>query len=157
MMTVRQPRKAQSQTATGKSLAITAEAKGAYPPWPKDLVDLPSKRRNRERCRGWYDYFIRHRTPEAWQAADHVRVAMLARLCTYWEAECWLLGERIGGDPALADKWRAGIAQLSRMLGLSVAVRDPRLAANDSVVRAEYEQQRLELQDDDLLAKPRMN
>jgi len=154
-MTVRRPRKAQHQTATGKALALSAAAKTNYAAWPRELVDLPSKRRDRQRASGWYDHLMKHRTPDAWQEADPARVALLARTLAAWERESWLLMERNGGDASLMDKWRAAIGQLSRQLGLSVAIRDPRLMANDAMVRGELADARqLELDGDDLLARP---
>lgn len=155
-MTVRKrPRKAQSQTATGKHLAMSAAAKASYPAWPKELVEMPTRRRDRQRSTGWYDHLMKHRTPDAWQPADPARVALLARTLTAWERESYLLMEREGGDASLADKWRAAIGALMRQLGLSVAIRDPRLMANDAMVRGEVEQHELELAGDDLLARPR--
>jgi hypothetical protein len=154
-MTARRPRKAQNQTATGKALALSAAAKTVYPPWPRELVDLPRRRRDKQRASGWFDHLMKHRTPEAWQAADAARVALLARTLAAWERESWLLMEREGGDASLADKWRSAIGQLCRQLGLSVAIRDPRLLANDAMVRGELADQRqLELEGDDLLARP---
>ena len=153
-MTVKRPRKHQSQTATGKTLAMMAHAKGAYPNWPKELVELPTRRRDRQRATGWFDHFIKHRAPEAWQAADAARVALLSRTMAAWERESYLLMEREGGDASLADKWRAAIGQLSRQLGLSVAIRDPRLLANDAMVRAELDQAELEAAGEDLFPRP---
>lgn len=154
-MTVKRTRKAQSQTATGKHAAMMAHARGVYPAWPKELVELPTRRRDRQKTMGWFDHLLKHRTPESWQSADPARVALLARTLTAWERESYLLMEREGGDASLADKWRAAIGQLSRQLGLSVAIRDPRLLANDAMVRAELDQHELELAGDDLLARPR--
>ena len=152
------PRKAKSDTATGKHLALLSHARGAYPTWPKELVEMPTRRRDRQKAIGWFEHFLKHRTPEAWQAADPARIALLARTITAWERESWLLMEREGGDAGLADKWRAAIGQLSRQLGLSIAIRDPRLLANDAMVRAELDQHELELDGEDLLARPaRMN
>jgi len=156
-MTVRRQRKAASHTATGKALAMTAAATSSYPAWPRDLVELPTKRRDHQRTLGWYDHLLKHRTPEAWQSADPARVALLARTLTAWERESWLLMEREGGDAGLADKWRSAIGQLCRQLGLSVAIRDPRLTANDAMVRGELAQAELDLEGDDLLARPRVN
>lgn len=156
-MTVKRHRKAQSQTATGKHLAMKAAATTAYPAWPKELVDMPTRRRDRQKTLGWFEHLLKHRTPEAWQSADPARVALLARTLTAWERESFLLMEREGGDASLADKWRAAIGQLARQLGLSVAIRDPRLLANDAMVRGEFDQAELELAGDDLLARPRLN
>jgi hypothetical protein len=153
-MTVRKARKAQAHTATGKASALTDAATTAYPAWPSERVDLPTKRRDRLRALGWFGELIRHREPNGWQAADAARVAMLARTLTYWERETWLLGEREGGDAGLADRWRASIGQFSRHLGLSVAIRDPRLQANDAMTRRDAEQAQLDLEDDDLIARP---
>jgi hypothetical protein len=61
-----------------------------------------------------------------------------------------------GCDAGLADKWRSAIGQLCRQLGLSVAIRDPRLLANDGMGSVENDPRQLEL-DDDLLARPRLN
>jgi hypothetical protein len=153
MTVIKRKRKAQSHTATGKASALTAAANDGYSTWPTTLVTLPSKRRDRERAVGWFDHLLRHRTPEAWQPADAARVAMLARALTAWERETYLLMEREGGDAAMADKLRAMSGQLSRQLGLSVAIRDPRLAANDALVRTENDPRQLDLEDD-LLARP---
>jgi hypothetical protein len=157
MTVLKRSRKAQSHTAIGKALAMTAAAKSTYPTWPSNLVELPTRRRDKQRSLGWYDQLLKHRVPDAWQAADAARVALLARTLTAWEREAWLLMEREGGDASLADKWRAAIGQLSRQLGLSVAIRDPRLAANDAMVRGEIAQAELDLEGDDLLARPRVN
>jgi hypothetical protein len=157
-MAVKRARKPRNDSATGRQLAMT-EAATAYPAWPSNLVDLPSRQRTREHALAWYDHLIRHRTPSAWQAADAARVALLARTLSAWERESWLLQEREGGDAGLADKWHSAIGQLSRQLGLSVAIRDPRLMAGDARARATA-QERLSLDDDDdLLARPtpRMN
>lgn len=154
MTVLKRTRKAQSHTATGKTLAMTAAAKADHPTWPKDLVDLPTKRRDRTRAVGWFEHLLKHREPTAWQPADAARVAMLARLLTAWERETFLLQEREGGDAMLADRWRTAIGQLCRQLGLSVAIRDPRLLANDAMVRAENDQAELGFKDDDLLARP---
>jgi hypothetical protein len=135
MTVLKRARKAQSHTATGKTLAMTAAAKTVYPTWPRDLVELPTRRRDKSRALGWFDHLLKHRTPDTWQSADPARVALLARTLTAWERESWLLMEREGGDASLADKWRSAIGQLCRQLGLSVAIRDPRLAANDAMVR----------------------
>jgi hypothetical protein len=153
MTVIKRKRKAQSHTATGKALALTAAANEGYPAWPAKLVTLPSKRSARERAVGWYENFLRHRTPDAWQPADAARVAMLARDMAAWEREMYLLMEREGGDASLAEKYRSAVNQASRHLGLSVAIRDPRLAANDALVRAENDPRQLDL-DDDLLARP---
>jgi hypothetical protein len=153
MTVIKRKRKAQSHTAAGKALALTAAANDGYPTWPAKLVTLPNKRRDRERSVGWFDQLLRHRTPDAWQPADAARVAMLARALTAWEREMHLLMEREGGDASLADKLRATVGQFSRQLGLSVAIRDPRLAANDALVRAENDPRQLDLEDD-LLARP---
>jgi hypothetical protein len=157
MTTLKRPRKPQSHTATGRQSAMTEAASAGYPPWPKNLVDLPSRRRDRARCVGWYGHLLQHREPKAWQPADAARVALLARTLAFWERETWLLGEREGGNAGLADKWRSAIGQLSRHLGLSVAIRDPRLAANDAMVRGEHDPRQLELEGDDLLARPPLN
>jgi len=149
-MTIKQPRNAQSQTATGKALAMTAAASTSYPAWPRELVDLPKRGRDRRRALAWYDRLSRHRTPAAWQASDAGRLAMLARTITAWERESGLLMEGQGGDANLSDKWRAAIAQLSRQLGLSVTVRDPRTMANEATTRAELQPIG---QGDDLLAR----
>jgi len=156
-MTVRKPRKAQAHTATGKASALLDAQTPAVLKWPLDLVDLPTKKLDRQRTLGWFERLTKHRTPEAWQAADVPRVALLARTLTAWNRETWLLQEREGGDAGLADKWRAAIGQLSRQLGLSIAIRDPRLLANDAQTRAEAEaaQRQLDLEDDDdLIARP---
>jgi hypothetical protein len=157
MTVLKRARKAQNQTATGKSRALIAAATTTYPAWPRDLVEMPSRRRDKAKALGWFEHLLKHREPAAWQAADPARVALLARTLAAWERESWLLMEREGGDASLADKWRAAIGQLSRHLGLSVAIRDPRLLANDAMVRADNDQARLELEDDDLLARPRLN
>jgi hypothetical protein len=154
MTVLKRSRKAQSHTATGKTLAMFDAAKTVYPAWPKDLVDLPTKRKLRTRALGWFDHFIRHREPAAWQPADPARIAELARAHAAWEHETYLLQERDGGDTKRAEIWRAAIAQWSRQLGLSVAIRDPRLLANDAMVRAENDQAELGFKDDDLLARP---
>src|SRR4029077_19781357 len=125
--------------------------------WPRDLVEMPTRRRDKAKALGWFDHLLKHREPAAWQSADPARVALLARTLTAWERESFLLMEREGGDAGLADKWRSAIGQLCRQLGLSVAIRDPRLMANDAMVRAENDQARLELEDDDLIARPRLN
>ena len=39
----------------------------------------------------------------------------------------------------------------------NIAVRDPRLMANDAMVRGENDPRQLELEADDLLARPRLN
>jgi hypothetical protein len=49
----------------------------------------------------------------------------------------------------MLEKWRGVIATLSRALGLSVAVRDLRLAAGDAMARARA----AEIEGDDLLAR----
>lgn len=157
MTVLKRARKAQSQTATGKTRAMMAAANTTHPTWPRDLVQIPSKQRDRQKALGWYDHLIKHREPAAWQPGDAGRVALLARTLAAWERESFLLMEREGGDASLADKWRSAIGQLSRHLGLSVAIRDPRLLANDAMVRADNDQARLELEDDDLLARPRLN
>ena len=118
---------------------------------------MPTRRRDRQRSIGWFDHLLKHRLPDAWQSADAARVALLARTLTYWERETFLLHEREGGDASLADKWRAAVGQLCRQLGLSVAIRDPQLLANDAMVRGELDQAQLELESDDLLARPRLN
>ena len=152
MTVVKRKRKAQSHTATGKAIAMTAAALDTYAKWPVELVSLPTKRRDRDRAKGWFDYLMQHRTPDAWQPADPARVAMLARTLAAWERETHLLMERNGGDSKLAEQWRTAINGLSRQLGLSVAIRDPRLAANDALVRQEKTEQ-LDFADD-LLARP---
>jgi hypothetical protein len=157
MTVLKRSRKAQSQTATGKTLAMTAAAKVAYPTWPRDLVEMPTRRRDKAKALGWFEHLLRHREPVAWQSADPARVALLARMLAAWERESFLLMEREGGDAGLADKWRSAIGQLCRQLGLSVAIRDPRLLSNDAMVRAQNDQQQLELEGDDLLARPRLN
>ena len=53
----------------------------------------------------------------------------------------------------MLEKWRGVIATLSRALGLSVAVRDLRLAAGDAMARARA----AEIEGDDLLARPPIN
>jgi hypothetical protein len=80
---------------------------------------LPTRRRDRQRSIGWFDHLVKHRTPDAWQAADAARIALLERTLMAWERESYLLMERESGDASLADKWRAAIGQLSRQLGLS--------------------------------------
>ena len=156
-MTLRRPRKPAHHTATGKALAMHAAAKTTYPAWPRELVELPTRRRDREHSLGWFDHLLKHRVPEAWQSADAARVALLARTLTAWERELFLLMEREGGDASLADKLRSAIGQLCRQLGLSVAIRTPHLMANDAQVRGEIVQAELELEGDDLLARPRLN
>lgn len=154
-MTVkRRPRKAQSHTATGKHLAMTEAAKSAYPAWPKELVDLPEKRRDRQRALGWFDHLLKHRAASGWQPADPSRVALLARALAGWERETHRLMERDGGDAKLAEQCRQAIGMYSRQLGLSVAIRDPRLLANDAMVRNDIDEAQLELAGDDLLARP---
>lgn len=153
-MTVKRPRKHQSQTATGKHLAMTLAAKASYPSWPRDLVDQLEKRRDRQRALGWFDNFIKHRAPDGWQPADPGRIAQLANAYVIWQRELQKLANRDGGDLRLCEAARAGAAQLSRQLGLSTAIRDPRLLANDAMVRAELDQHELELAGDDLLARP---
>jgi hypothetical protein len=157
MTGLKRARKAASHTATGKASAMSAAARTSWPAWPRDLVELPTRRHDRSRALGWFDHLLKHRTPDAWQSADPARIALLARMLTAWERESWLLMEREGGDASLADKWRSAIGQLSRQLGLSVAIRDPRLAANDAMVRGEIAQAELDLEGDDLLARPRLN
>lgn len=157
MTVLKRTRKAQSQTATGKTRAMIGAATTAHPTWPRELVEMPSRKRDKAKALGWFEHLIKHRDPAAWQPGDAGRVALLARTLAAWERESWLLMEREGGDASLADKWRSAIGQLSRHLGLSVAIRDPRLLANDAMVRADNDQARLELEDDDLLARPRLN
>ena len=153
MTSLKRPRKPQSPTATGKALALTAAASTGYEGWPRDLVDLPGTTRDRRRALLWFDRLSRHRTPAGWQASDAGRIAMLARALTAWERETARLMEGQGGDAAMADKWHAAIGQLSRHLGLSQAVRDPHLLANDAQVRAEAERHQADLAGDDLLAR----
>ena len=149
-MTARRPRKPQSQTATGKAMALTAAASTRYPAWPRDLVDLPGLTRDRRRALVWYDGIARHRTPEGWQATDAGRIALLARALMGWERESQRLMEGQGGDAALADRLHAAIGQLSRHLGLSRVIADSKIIANDAQVRAELQQ--VEPKADDLLA-----
>src|SRR4029077_16697443 len=157
MTVLKRSRKAQSHTATGKTLAMTAAAKVVYPTWPRDLVEMPTRRRDKAKALGWFEHLLKHREPPPWHSADPARAARLARLVTGGERESFLLMEREGGDAGLADKWRSAIGQLCRQLGLSVAIRGPRLLANDAMIRTENDQARLELEDDDLLARPRLN
>jgi hypothetical protein len=151
-MVDKRARKPRNDSATGLRLAMI-EAMTAYPEWPNELVQLPSRQRDRARAQCWYDLLMKHRTPSAWQPADAARVALLARTLTAWERELWLLQEREGGDANLVEKWRGVIALLCRQLGLSVAIRDPRLAAGDAMARARA----AEIESDDLLARPRVN
>jgi hypothetical protein len=145
-------RKARNDSATGLRLAMI-EAATAYPEWPTELVKLPRRQRDRQRALAWYAALLKHRTPSAWQPADPARVALLSRTLAAWERELWLLQERDGGDANMLEKWRGVIATLSRALGLSTAIRDPRLAAGDAMARARA----AELEGDDLLARPRPN
>jgi hypothetical protein len=155
-MTVRRPRKAQSQTATGKASALTDAASGRdYPKFPADLVKLSTNRRDRQTTLGWFGYLIKHRVPEAWLPADVPRAGFLARFLMVWERETGRLMERDGGDMKLAEHARAGAMGFARQLGLSVAIKDPRLSANDAMAREEAEQTLLDLADDDgLIARP---
>ena len=63
-MADKRARKPRNDSATGLRLAMI-EATTAYPEWPNDLVELPSRQRDRVRARGWYDHLMRHRTPSA--------------------------------------------------------------------------------------------
>jgi len=157
MTALKRDRKAQSHTATGKALAMTAAATTNHSAWPRALVDLPRKARERRRALGWFDCLVKHRTPQGWQPADPARIALLAKLLTAWERECSLLMEGEGGDAGLADKWRSAIGQLSRQLGVTRTIRAPHLLANDAVVRAEIDQHLADIAGDDLLAQPMVN
>jgi hypothetical protein len=155
MTVLKRKRKAQSHTATGKTLALTQAANTDYPPWPKDLVDMPTHRGSRARCVVWFELLQRHRTPLGWQPSDAARIALLARTLVAWEREAWLLAEQADGDAGLADRWRAVITVLSRQLGLSRAIREPQIEANDALVRDEIKRHLDEVDDDDLLARPK--
>lgn len=148
-MADKRARKPRNNSATGLRLAMI-EAATAYPAWPTDLVEFPTRQRDRKRALGWYDHLMRHRTPSAWQPADPARVALLSRTLGAWERELWRLQEREGGDANMLEKWRGVIATLSRQLGLGTAIRDPRLAAGDAMARARA----AEIEGDDLLARP---
>ena len=52
-MADKRARKPRNDSATGLRLAMI-EAATAYPEWPTELVELPSRQRDRGRALGWY-------------------------------------------------------------------------------------------------------